>query len=79
MIRKNKSIQSSYSYECKTCTIARVKNQKRRLVTGGIPRLVVHARFPDENGVFNKIILEKYPEIGEFKMPLNLASPVNRS
>ena len=22
LIRKNKSIQSSYSYECKTCTIA---------------------------------------------------------
>ena len=28
LIRKNKSIQSSYSYECKTCTIARVKKSK---------------------------------------------------
>ena len=29
LIRKNKSIQSSYSYECKTCTIQRVKSKKR--------------------------------------------------
>ena len=29
LIRKNKSIQSSYSYECKTCTIQRVKNKKK--------------------------------------------------
>ena len=31
LIRKNKSIQSSYSYECKTCTIARVKNSKNKI------------------------------------------------
>ena len=31
LIRKNKSIQSSYSYECKTCTIARVKNSKNKV------------------------------------------------
>ena len=30
LIRKNKSIQSSYSYECKSCTIARVKSKKKR-------------------------------------------------
>ena len=29
LIRKNKSIQSSYSYECKTCTIQRVKSKKK--------------------------------------------------
>ena len=29
LIRKNKSIQSSYSYECKTCTINRVKSKKK--------------------------------------------------
>ena len=29
LIRKNKSIQSSYSYECKTCTIQRVKGKKK--------------------------------------------------
>ena len=31
LIRKNKSIQSSYSYECKTCTIARVKKSKNKI------------------------------------------------
>ena len=31
LIRKNKSIQSSYSYECKTCTIARVKKSKNKV------------------------------------------------
>ena len=31
LIRKNKSIQSSYSYECKTCTIARVKKSKKKI------------------------------------------------
>ena len=30
LIRKNKSIQSSYSYECKSCTINRVKKKKKR-------------------------------------------------
>ena len=29
LIRKNKSIKSSYSYECKVCTIKRVKNKKK--------------------------------------------------
>ena len=29
LIRKNKSIQSSYSYECKSCTIKRVKSKKK--------------------------------------------------
>ena len=29
LIRKNKSIQSSYSYECKDCTIKRVKSRKK--------------------------------------------------
>ena len=29
LIRKNKSIQSSYSYECKICTIKRVKSKKK--------------------------------------------------
>ena len=29
LIRKNKSIQSSYSYECKQCTIKRVKGKKK--------------------------------------------------
>ena len=31
LIRKNKSIQSSYSCECKTCTIARVKKSKNKI------------------------------------------------
>ena len=31
LIRKNKSIQSSYSYECKPCTIARVKKSKNKV------------------------------------------------
>ena len=31
LIRKNKSIQSSYSYECKTCTIARVQKSKNKV------------------------------------------------
>ena len=31
LIRKNKSIQSSYSYECKICTIARVKKSKNKI------------------------------------------------
>ena len=31
LIRKNKSIQSSYSYECKTCTISRVKKSKKQM------------------------------------------------
>ena len=31
LIRKNKSIQSSYSYECKTCTIERVKKAKKKI------------------------------------------------
>ena len=31
LIRKNKSIQSSYSYECKTCTIAREKKSKKKI------------------------------------------------
>ena len=31
LIRKNKSIQSSYSYECKTGTISRVKKSKKRI------------------------------------------------
>ena len=29
LIRKNKSIQSSYSHECKQCTIKRVRNKKK--------------------------------------------------
>ena len=29
LIRKNKSIQSSYSYECKSCTIKRVRSKKK--------------------------------------------------
>ena len=29
LIRKNKSIQSSYSYECKSCTIQRVQSKKK--------------------------------------------------
>ena len=31
LIRKNKSIQSSYSYVCKTCTISRVKKSKKKI------------------------------------------------
>ena len=31
LIRKNKSIQSSYSYECKTCTISRVNKSKKKI------------------------------------------------
>jgi len=31
LIRKNKSIQSSYSYECKSCTIQRVKKSKKEV------------------------------------------------
>ena len=47
LIRKNKSIQSSYSYECKTCTISRVKKSKKKVNKQmGISRLVVHALFP---------------------------------
>ena len=30
LIRKNKSIQSSYSYECKTCTRDRIKEKNRK-------------------------------------------------
>jgi len=30
LIRKNKSIQSSYSYECKECTVKRVCENNRR-------------------------------------------------
>ena len=38
LIRKNKSIQSSYSYECKSCTIQRVKKkEKGRNKKMGIP------------------------------------------
>ena len=29
LIRKNKNIKSSYSYECKECTIKRIKNRKK--------------------------------------------------
>ena len=29
LIRKNKNIKSSYSYECKECTIKRVKSKKK--------------------------------------------------
>ena len=29
LIRKNKNIKSSYSYECKVCTIKRVRNKKK--------------------------------------------------
>ena len=29
LIRRNKNIKSSYSYECKDCTIKRVKNKKK--------------------------------------------------
>ena len=29
LIRKNKNIKSSYSYECKDCTIKRVKSKKK--------------------------------------------------
>ena len=29
LIRKNKNIKSSYSYECKECTIKRVRSKKR--------------------------------------------------
>ena len=29
LIRKNKNIKSSYSYECKECTIKRVKSRKK--------------------------------------------------
>jgi len=29
LIRKNRAIQSSYSYECKQCTIKRVKSKKK--------------------------------------------------
>ena len=33
LIRKNKSIQSSYSYECKECTKSRIiKNRKNKIV-----------------------------------------------
>ena len=31
LIRKNKSIQSSYSYECKSCTIQRVRKSKKKV------------------------------------------------
>ena len=31
LIRKNKSIQSSYSYECKDCTKIRVKQSKKKI------------------------------------------------
>ena len=34
LIRKNKSLQSSYSYECKICTVKRiVKNRKKTKVS----------------------------------------------
>jgi len=47
LIRKNKSIQSSYSYECKICTIKRVKSKKESKDKQlGVSRLVVHALFP---------------------------------
>ena len=29
LIRKNKNIKSSYSYECKECTIKRVRSKKK--------------------------------------------------
>ena len=29
LIRRNKNIKSSYSYECKDCTIKRVKSKKK--------------------------------------------------
>ena len=29
LIRRNKNIKSSYSYECKECTIKRVKSKKK--------------------------------------------------
>jgi len=32
LIRKNKNIKSSYSYECKECTIKRVKVRKKRII-----------------------------------------------
>jgi len=35
LIRKNKSIQSSYSYECKSCTIQRVKRKKKVEIKSG--------------------------------------------
>ena len=35
LIRKNKSIQSSYSYECKSCTIKRVKSKKKVEIKDG--------------------------------------------
>ena len=31
LIRKNKGNKSSYSYECKTCTISRVKKSKKKI------------------------------------------------
>ena len=51
LIRKNKSIQSSYSYECKTCTIARVKKSKKKisnclLYTSPSPRDCKTSRMP---------------------------------
>ena len=33
LIRKNKSIQSSYSYECKVCTIKRIVERRKKRVS----------------------------------------------
>ena len=55
LIRKNKSIQSSYSYECKSCTIERVKRKKKvEIKRWEYPDWQFMHCFPDENGVFNK-------------------------
>ena len=55
LIRKNKSIQSSYSYECKTCTIQRVKSKKKvNIKSWEYPDWQFMHCFPDVKGGFDK-------------------------
>ena len=37
LTRKNRRIPSAYSYECKECTIKRVKSKKRKINDGEYP------------------------------------------
>ena len=54
LIRKNKNIKSSYSYECKDCTIKRVKSKKKTNNRWEYRDWYFMHCFPDEKGYFNK-------------------------
>ena len=70
LIRKNKNIKSSYSYECKECTIKRVKSKKKEIIVGNILIGSSCIVSPMKKGILINNF-RKYPEIRRNEYGLN--------